>query len=74
MPRLSFTSPAAFFFAVLAALTICPAASAGENSLIDTTRSPRAKMYMTDVADVRWNGGLWGERFDVCRDTMVPHM
>lgn len=49
-------------------------AHAGEKSLIDTTRSASAKMYMTDLADVRWRGGLLGERFDVCRETMVPHM
>ena len=47
---------------------------AGEKSLIDTTRSPNAKMYMVDLADVKWNGGLLGERFDVCRTTMVPHL
>ena len=47
---------------------------AGERSLVDTSRSPSAKMYMTDLADVKWAGGLWGERFDVCRDTMVPHL
>ena len=49
-------------------------ASAGSNALVDTTRSPNAVMYMPDLADVRWNGGLLGERFDVARNTMVPHM
>lgn len=49
-------------------------AVAGERSLIDTTRSPSAKFYMPDLADVKWNGGLLGERYDVCRDTMIPHM
>ncbi len=49
-------------------------APAGEKSLIDTTRSPQAKFYMPDLADVHWNGGLLGERFEVCRDTMIPHM
>lgn len=48
--------------------------SAGSRSLVDTTRSPHAKMYMTDLADVRWTGGLWAERFAAARDTMVPHM
>ena len=47
---------------------------AGENSLIDTTRSPHAKFYMPDLGDVTWNGGLFGDRFDVCRTTMIPHM
>ncbi len=49
-------------------------ADAAEKSLIDTTRSPHAKMYMTDLADVRWTSGLWAERFEACRDTMIPHM
>ena len=49
-------------------------AFAGERALIDTAHSPSAKMYMPDLGDVRWNGGLLGERFDVCRDTMVPHL
>ena len=47
---------------------------AGERALIDTTRSPSAKMYMVDLADVKWAGGLWGERFDVCRTAMIPNM
>ena len=49
-------------------------ATAGEKALIDLTHSPHAMMYMPDLADVRWNGGLLGERFDVARDVMVPHM
>ncbi len=31
-------------------------------------------MYMVDLADVKLTGGLLGERFDVCRTTMVPHL
>lgn len=51
-----------------------PLATAGEKSLVDLTHSPGAKMYMPDLADVRWNGGLLGDRFEVARTTMVPHM
>jgi uncharacterized protein len=47
---------------------------AGERALVDTSRSPEAKMYMVDLGDVHWTGGLLGERFEVCRTTMVPHM
>lgn len=47
---------------------------AGERALIDTTRSPHSKMYMVDLADTRWTGGFWQERFNVCRETMVPHL
>jgi DUF1680 family protein len=59
----------------LALAALIPAsAGAAEKSLIDTTRSPHAKMYMTDLSDVRWTSGLWAERFEACRDTMIPHM
>ena len=47
---------------------------AGGRGLIDTTRSPSAKMYMVDLAEVKWTAGFWAERFDVCRTTMVPHL
>ena len=59
---------------LLAGLLVCSRVSAGEKALIDTTRSPHSLMYMPDLADVRWNGGLLGERFEVARSTMVPHM
>ena len=49
-------------------------ALAGERSLIDTTRSPHAVMYMPDLGDVHWDGGLLGDRFEVARNTMIPHM
>lgn len=49
-------------------------ALAGENALIDTTRSPHARFYLPDLGDVRWHGGLLGERFEVCRSVMIPHM
>lgn len=59
----------------LAAAALVPTlAFAGAKALIDTTQSPQAKMYMPDLGDVRWNGGLLGGRFDVARDVMVPHM
>ncbi len=47
---------------------------AGERALIDTTRSPSAKMYMVDLPDVKWTTGFWAERFEVCRTTMIPNM
>jgi DUF1680 family protein len=63
-----------FVLPVLLSSGLLSAARAGEKALIDTTRSPQAKFYLPDLADVRWNGGLLGERFAVCRDTMIPHM
>lgn len=50
------------------------AAGAGERALVDTSRSPHAVLGMFGIDEVRWRGGLLGGRFDVCRDTMVPHL
>jgi DUF1680 family protein len=49
-------------------------AVAGERALVDTAKSPDARMYMVDLGDAHWTGGLWGDRFAVCRATMIPHM
>lgn len=53
-----------------AALTL----GAAEQSLVDTSRSPEARMHMVDLKDVRWTSGLMAERFQVCQDTMIPHL
>ncbi|HEY0946629.1 MAG TPA: beta-L-arabinofuranosidase domain-containing protein, partial [Opitutaceae bacterium] len=62
------------FIAAGLALAATTPASAGERGLVDTSKSPHAQMYMVDIDDVRWNGGLLGERFEACRTTMIPHM
>lgn len=59
---------------LLCCLLPASAVTAGENALIDTTRSPQARFYLPDLGDVTWNGGLFGDRFEVCRTTMIPHM
>jgi hypothetical protein len=60
--------------ATLAITSLAPTGFAGERGLLNTTKSPHARMYMVDLDDVRWDGGFWGERFEVCRTTMMPHM
>jgi len=55
-------------------LPALPPLRAGERLLVDTSRSPKAKMYTVNRDDVHWDGGLRGDRFDVCRETMIPHM
>ncbi|HEX2100877.1 MAG TPA: beta-L-arabinofuranosidase domain-containing protein, partial [Candidatus Synoicihabitans sp.] len=49
-------------------------AARGQRALIDNSASPHAVMHMVDLDAVRWDGGLLGERFEVCRETMIPHM
>jgi uncharacterized protein len=49
-------------------------AHAGERALIDTSKSPHARMYMVDIDDVQWTKGLLAERYEACRTVMIPHM
>lgn len=62
------------FLGLLGTGLLGSAAFGGERALIDTTHSPHALMYMPDLADVKWSGGLLGDRFEVARTTMVPHL
>jgi uncharacterized protein len=42
--------------------------------LIDTSRSPHAKLDGAGFADVAWTGGFWGDVSRRCVDVMVPSM
>lgn len=35
---------------------------------------PAASVRGVELAEVRWTGGFWKERFDVCRTATVPHL
>ena len=48
--------------------------AAQEKSLVNVSGSPHALMYGINMNDVSWLDGFWGERFAVCRDSMVPSM
>ena len=47
---------------------------AQEKSLTNTTKSSYAKLRSVDMNAVQWTTGFWAERFQVCRDVMVPNM
>lgn len=66
--------PSSLFLGLLSGWLCVVSAQAGEKALIDTSRSPHAKFYLPDLGDVHWNGGLLGDRFEVCRTVMIPHM
>ncbi len=43
-------------------------------SLINTSESPYVKLRNLNMSDVQWTSGFWAERFDVCKNSMVPFM
>ncbi len=49
-------------------------AAAQEDGLVNTSHSPHAKLSSTGLNDVQWTKGFWSERFQVCKDSMVPHL
>ena len=61
-------------FVAVAFAVIAASAHAADTSLIDTSQSHNAAMRMVGLTDVHWQGGLLGERFDACRDSMIPYL
>jgi len=45
-----------------------------QNMLVNTGNSPYARLEPVGMKDVRWTKGFWAERFDVCRNVMVPQL
>lgn len=48
--------------------------SAQTAGLTDMSRSRFAKMSNTALSAVQWTDGFWGDRFAVCKDTMLLNM
>lgn len=44
------------------------------NGLINTSGSPYARLSNVGLADVQWTDGFWAERFEICKDSMIPSL
>jgi len=42
--------------------------------LIDTRKSPYAKVYSLPQGSLRWRDGFWLDRFNTCADKTIPHI
>ena len=42
--------------------------------LVDDSHSAHVKLHSVGLSDVAWTQGFWAERFDVCKDSMLPHL
>lgn len=47
-------------------------AVAQTKGLVNNDASPYAKLHTVGLGDVKWTKGFWAERFDVCRQNMLP--
>lgn len=48
--------------------------TAQNKGMVNTYNSQHARIWNADVTSVAWTDGFWGDRFEVCRDTMVLNM
>ncbi len=48
--------------------------NAQEKGFVNTSVSPYALLRSIDMDDVKWTDGFWAERFEVCKNSMVPGM
>ena len=47
---------------------------AQDKALVNTSDSPYAKLSSVNMGDVIWTNGFWADRFEVCRETMIPNL
>ncbi|MBW8684621.1 aceric acid hydrolase [Chitinophaga rhizophila] len=58
---------------ILSLLLLCSiTATYAQKSLINTSASPYVHQHGVDMGSVQWTKGFWAERYEVCRQTMVP--
>nr|WP_294895604.1 glycoside hydrolase family 127 protein [uncultured Pedobacter sp.] len=62
-----------YVITMLFCLTGC-FAFAQQKALTNTSNSKYAVFHSPNMEDVRWIGGFWGDRFEVCRTSMIPHI
>jgi uncharacterized protein len=48
--------------------------NAQSKALVNTSASPHAKLSSVNMDGVKWTKGFWADRFQVCRDTMIPNL
>jgi hypothetical protein len=56
---------------LLSAFMVLPAQ---EKALMNTSKSKYAQLTNVDLSAVKWTNGFWGDRFRVCKDTMLISM
>jgi len=48
--------------------------STQDNGLVNTSGSPYTQLSGVDLDDAVWTRGFWAERFEICKDSMIPRM
>ncbi len=59
---------------ILLILVLAHAPAFAQKGLLNTNASPYARLQSVDMGSVQWTKGFWAERFEVCKNTMVPQL
>ena len=49
-------------------------ANAAEPGVVDTGKSPYARVQTAGLDEAHWTRGFWADRFELCNTTMLPSM
>lgn len=61
-------------FLAVSSILFSQGAYAQDKALVNTEESHHAVLESVDMGSVQWTKGFWAERFEVCRDSMIPHL
>lgn len=59
---------------ILLIVVLANAHAFAQKGLLNTNASPYARLQSVDMGSVQWTKGFWAERFEVCKNTMVPQL
>jgi DUF1680 family protein len=59
---------------VISVLVIGQIVAASNGSLVDTSRSPYARLKGINITDVQWAPGFWHDRVKLVREVTIPHL
>jgi hypothetical protein len=55
-------------------LALCAVTFAAGGAVVDTSRSPHARLKGIDLTDVTWTPGFWRDRVKRVQDVAIPHL
>ncbi len=61
-------------FLAVSSILFSQGAYAQDKALVNTEESHHAVLESVDMGSVQWTKGFWADRFEVCRDSMIPHL
>ncbi len=62
------------YISLLAGFLALNSSYAQTKAMVNTAASPYAKLKSLDMGAVNWTNGFWAERFQVCKESMVPQL